>query len=301
MHSRAALLGTEANRFRSQQCRSKSQRMQRHSAIINRFKRLLAPAWCMALVTVLAVPQTAMAAPNARALAAAKEKAPGQSIAKQADQILREVGAYIGSAKAFTVHADIMFDHVLPSGQKLQFSANEEIVVERPDRLYVEWTGDLGVRRFWYDRKSITLYNPGMPFYASQDAPGAIDGMLAMLIANLNFTPPLSDIVLSDPYNAIRKNIEYGFDLGDNEVDGRSCRTLSFVGKTVDIQLWVENGPRPTPCKVLITYKLEPSQPQFAATFSDWDFAPRIDDRVFVPDLPPGTEKIPFVKISAAR
>ena len=58
---------------------------------------------------------------------------------------------------------------------------------------------------------------------------------------------------------------------------------------------------QPTPCKLVITYKNQPGQPQFTAVFSNWDFAPRIDTAVFTPELPPGTEKIPFATVAAAK
>jgi hypothetical protein len=51
----------------------------------------------------------------------------------------------------------------------------------------------------------------------------------------------------------------------------------------------------------VITYKSQPSQPQFTAVFSDWDFAPRIAEEVFTPQLPPGTQKIPFATVAAAK
>jgi len=50
------------------------------------------------------------------------------------------------------------------------FSAAEEVVLKRPGGLYVEWNGGLGARRFWYDGKSVTLYDPATPFYASRSA-----------------------------------------------------------------------------------------------------------------------------------
>jgi hypothetical protein len=84
-------------------------------------------------------------------------------------------------------------------------------------------------------------------------------------------------------------------------VNGRTCRTLAFVEKDIDWQIWIENGPQPTPCALVITYKREPSQPRFSAVFSNWDFTPRIDDAVFTPELPPGTQKIPFATIAAAK
>jgi hypothetical protein len=188
---------------------------------------------------------------------------------------------------------------VLPSGQKLQFSAAEEVVLERPGRLYVEWNSDLGARQFWYDGKSTTLYDPATPFYASAAAPPNIDAMLDELLPKLDFTPPLADFLYSDPYKTVRGHIQYGIDLSQNDVNGRKCRTLAFVDKHIDWQIWIENGPQPTPCKLIITYKTQPAQPQFTAVFSDWDFAPRIDPAVFTPDVPAGTRKISFAKVAA--
>jgi hypothetical protein len=83
--------------------------------------------------------------------------------AAQADRLIKEMSAYIGSAQEFTFHADVTFDHVLPWGQKLQFSAAEEVVLKRPRGLYVEWNGDLGARQFWYDGKSVNRRFPTKP------------------------------------------------------------------------------------------------------------------------------------------
>ena len=260
------------------------------------FPRLGALAAGMLLASTAAA-QDRPAVPNA---SPAATNASGPAVAEQADRLLKEVGAYIGSAGQFTFHADITFDHVLPSGQKLQFSATEEVVLKRPGGLYVEWNGDLGTRQFWYDGKSITLYDPSTVFYASEAAPPELDKMLEKLLPQLNFSPPLADFLYSDPYKTVRGNVQYGFDLGQNDVSGRSCRTLAFVEKDIDWQIWIENGPQLTPCKLVITYKNQPAQPQFSAVFSDWDFAPRIAEPVFTPELPSGTQKIPFETVSAA-
>jgi hypothetical protein len=258
------------------------------------------PVIAFSVVIACALAQGASAQTKPAAPAAAAN-APAPAVAESADRLIKEMSAYIGSANEFTFHADVTFDHGLPSGQKLQFSAAEEVVLQRPGRLYVEWNGDLGARQFWYDGKSLTLYDPAMPFYASEAAPPEIDGMLDQLVPKLDFAPPLTDFLFHDPYKTVRGNIQYGFDLGQNDVNGRSCRTLAFVEHDIDWQIWIENGPQPTPCKLVITYKNQPSQPQFTAVFSDWDFAPRIDEAVFTPELPPGTQKIPFATVAAAK
>jgi hypothetical protein len=51
----------------------------------------------------------------------------------------------------------------------------------------------------------------------------------------------------------------------------------------------------------VITYKMQPSQPQFTAVFTDWDFSPRIAAPVFTPEVPAGLVKIPFATVSDAK
>jgi hypothetical protein len=238
------------------------------------------------------------AAPVARL---APAHAPAQPVARQADAALKAMGNFIGSAGAFSFRADVTFDHVLPSGQKLQFSAQQDVVAERPGRLRVDWSGDLGARRFWYDGKSITLYDPAQPFYATASAPAQLDGMLDLLIGKYGFSPPLADFLYRDPYKTLRQNIQYGFDLGDSEVAGRSCRSFAFVEKKIDWQIWIEDSAQPVPCKVTITYKTNPAQPQFTAVFSDWKFAPRISEATFSPDVPAGIERIGFADLSNTK
>ena len=227
--------------------------------------------------------------------------APAPAVAPQAERVLRELGGYIGSAAQFVFDADITFDHVLPSGQNLQFAATEEAVLQRPGRLYVEWNGDLGSRQFWYDGRSVTLFDPATSFYASAAAPPDIDAMLRQLVLKLDFAPPLADFLYSDPYKQVHGNIQYGFDLGQNMVGNRQCRTFAFVEKNIDWQIWIENGPQLTPCKLVITYKTQPSQPQFTAVFTSWNFGSRIAPSVFTPELPAGTQKIPFATVAAAK
>jgi hypothetical protein len=221
------------------------------------------------------------------------------AVAEQADRLLRQMSDYIGSADQFTFHADINFDHVLPPGQKLQFSATEDVALQRPGRLYVEWHSDLGDRQFWYDGKSITLYDPGAPFYATEAAAAEIGSMLDKIVPQIDFAPPLSDFLYSNPYQSVHGKLQYGVYLGLNDVNGRSCHTLAFVEQDIDWQIWIDAGPQLTPCKLVITYKTQPAQPQFSAVFSDWDFAPRIAEPVFTPELPPGTKKIPFAPVVA--
>jgi hypothetical protein len=266
------------------------------------FLRLPKSEWMrigFAFIGLLTFPGVALAQATATTAAPASTKNSQPAVSERAGRLLKEMGAYIGSAQQFTFHAEVTFDHVLPSGQKLQFAAREDVALERPGKLYVEWSGDLGARQFWYDGKSVTFYDPATPFYATETAPPQMDDMLGKLIAQLGFSMPLVDFLYSDPYEAVSKNLQYGFDLGQNSVNGKNCRTLAFVEKDIDWQIWIDNGPQLTPCKLVITYKTHPAQPQFTAVFSDWDFSPRIANAVFTPELPAGSERVPFANLAA--
>jgi hypothetical protein len=109
---------------------------------------------CSAAIITIVLMQAALAQNQP---AASTATVPAPAVAESADRMLKEVGSYIGSAEQFTFNAKIIFDHVLPSGQKLQFSASEDVALQRSGRLYVEWDGDLGARQFWYDEVSHSL------------------------------------------------------------------------------------------------------------------------------------------------
>jgi hypothetical protein len=195
--------------------------------------KALIPGAVLLAALALAPGASAPKPPAAPAVAVTPKSATAPAVAPEADRLIKELGAYIGSADRFVFHADVIFDHVLPSGQKLQFSAAEEVVLQRPGRLYVEFGMAIsGPGNFWYDGKSVTLFDPATPFYASASAPPNIDDMLNQLVPKLNFSPPLADFLYRDPYQVVRGNIQYGFDLGQTNVNGRNCRTLAFVEKT---------------------------------------------------------------------
>src|SRR5262249_42372618 len=67
---------------------------------------------------------------------------PAPAVAVDADRLLKEMASYIGSAEHFTFHADVTFDHVLPTSQKLQFMATQDVALEQRSRcasVLVRW------------------------------------------------------------------------------------------------------------------------------------------------------------------
>jgi len=209
------------------------------------------------------------------------------------------MGAYLKAAQQYSFHAEITHDDILPSGQKIQLAGVYDAAVRRPDRVYTEYSGDAAARRFWYDGKSITLYEPMLNVYATEPAKPTFDATLEDLVGVLGFAPPLSDLMTSDPGATLRKNVLFGLYVGVTDVDGVRCHHLAFVEQHIDWQIWIEDGTQWVPRKLVITYKSIPGAPQFSAVLSEWDFATRSPDALFEPQLPDDVSRISFLSAKA--
>jgi hypothetical protein len=214
----------------------------------------------------------------------------------RADALLRAMGDYLASARQFSYRARIEFDDVLPTGQKIELGAIQDVAVRRPDRVYVEYEGDAGTNRLWYDGKQVTVLDGEEGVYAVAPMPGKIDQALDHLLKTYGFTAPLSDFFYSDPYEILRKRVQFGSYLGETQIEGVRCHHLAFVDKKIDWQIWIQDGTQLLPCKLVITYNLVPGEPEFEAVFSDWELDARLADALFTPLLPPGAAKIDFLE-----
>lgn len=214
---------------------------------------------------------------------------------------LKDMSDYLKAAKSYSFRASIQFDDVLPTGQKINFAAESEVSLRRPNGIHARQISDTGAKRLWFDGKALTLLDPIKQNYAVEAVAGNTDQALEHMINALHFTPPLSDFLYEDPAKALTKNTLFGFAVGNSEVTGIPCRHYAFVDKLIDWQLWIEDGKAPLPRKIVITYKTLPSSPQFMATLSDWDFTTRLPDSLFQAEIPAGAVKIPFMKEAQAN
>jgi hypothetical protein len=220
-----------------------------------------------------------------------------RDIEPEADKILKEMGDFLKNQKEFSATADVTLDDVLPSGEKLQYSATNSFVIHRPNKIYAQTVGDIGIKKFWHDGESITLLDVDKNVYAQEKAPSNIDNVLDHLMEDYGFSLPLADFVFSDPYSDLSENVEDGYYVGLHNVRGMKCNHLAFVQENLDWQLWVKEGKEPVPCKIVITYKDVPGLPQYTAVFTDWNFGTKEPDSKFRADSLEGAEKIEFLKI----
>ena len=243
------------------------------------------------------------AKPRPESKSPATETSKGEAVVvdPRADGLLRAMGDHLKAVKEFSFHAEITFDDVQASGQKIQSAATNDISVRRPDRIYANYKGDTDRKRFWYDGQKVTLYDGDHNVYATEKVPPSIDAALDYVSKQLGFNPPLSDFIYDDPAAVLRQDVISGSDLGETHVAGVSCQHLAFAEKNIDWQIWIETGRAYVPRKFVITYKTYPGAPQFIAVLSDWDFATPLSDALFSADLPPNAGLISFLKAAEPK
>jgi len=264
----------------------------------------LAVAACGAALGIALTLNGALAAdPSASATQAAPvaQAAPLPSVDPHAEELLAKTCEAMGSADAFSFHAEILFDKVLPHTVKIQYAAEMNFALQRPDELVVDYKSDLGGKQLWYQRDTLTIFDEPHEMYASMKVPSSIDTMLDEVEKTQHLTLPLSNLAYRDPCQRIRQQIIYGSYIGINDVNGVDCDHLAFSSSNIDLQLWLERSGKPVPRKMVINYRTEPGAPQYIAVLSDWKFPKQIPDSRFSPHLPKDAKKIEFLKVKESQ
>jgi hypothetical protein len=229
-------------------------------------------------------------------IAQTDESTPGDAIDEKAAEILRQMSDFIESQQKFSFSTETERDVLTTTGVFIQVAHSGEMMVNRPNQFRVNVTGDLVQREFLYDGKQVTVVDTERNIYATEDASASMDETLDTLIQKLNVNMPLAELLYSDIYEGLTKNVQAGFYFGMNEVDGVPCHHLVFVQDSIDWQVWIEDSETPLLRKVAIAYKNREGVPRYTATLSNWNLEPEIAPDRFTFSPPANAKEVEFVQ-----
>ena len=217
------------------------------------------------------------------------------------DQLLQQMSNALKDAKNLRFHAEINFDDVLISGQKIQYAGAVDVTLRRPNGVYIDYRDDLSAKRFWYDGKTGTLLDVAQEKYSKVNLPSDIDAAINELQNRFALTLPLAELISSD-FFAILDNIAlaWGF-IGVDDVGGTPTNHIAIVCEDTDLQLWIQKDGPPLLVKFVVTYKKIPQAPQYEAVLMDWDLAAKILPPSFDPVLPKDATQIDFLTAEGAQ
>lgn len=209
--------------------------------------------------------------------------------------ILKRMTDYLGSVQQFSVQTQNTLEDLLDSGHRIDLDVSAEVVVSRPNKLRSERKGDLVNQVFYYDGKTLTLYNPSSKVYAIEQVPGSFKGLFQYMYESLGFGIPASDLIYSDAYTQLMQDVSLAAVVGKTEINGVRCDHLLFSRPGVDFQVWIAEGSKPLPYKYVVTDTATPAKLSVSTFMNEWNLEPTVDDALFTFVPPKGTQKINFM------
>jgi hypothetical protein len=216
-------------------------------------------------------------------------------IEPKADQYLKAMSSYLASLKTFSFQVEEFIDEVQDDGQKFQLSNQRHLSVSRPNKVFGEDEGDTANSLFYYDGKTVTVFDRAQKTYATEKVPGNIDTTLDDLHDRFDTDQTLADFLFSDPYKVFTEHVQSGAYVGLHLVGKVKCHHLAFRQKLLDWQIWIDAGEQPLPRKLLITFKRQVDQPQYTALIHRWDVNPKLSDDLFQFQPAKGLRKVDFL------
>ena len=276
-------------------------------------KKRFASMWVQRLlltVIVLALPalgytQQAQTPPSAPAKEAPQTPAPAAPpsrpdiapvpiMEQRALDLLKRMSATLGAAKAFTYRSRSTVEVPAKTGQFITLFATSDVALERPNKLRVHVTGEVANFEFYYNGTNIAAFAPKNQVYSVASAPDTIDAMLKLVMDKSGIYFPSADVMYSDPYAVLTKDLTSAFVVGPATVDGVPCEHLAFMGPAVHWEIWVATGQSALPRRLEVTYTEVQNFPRFLVEFSNWNLKPKLAANRFTFKKPANATQIEF-------
>lgn len=212
-------------------------------------------------------------------------------------RILKQMTDFLDGLQQFSVQTQSIIEELHVSGHRIDRDLSASVTVKRPNKLRAARAGGLMDQRFFYDGRTLTLYNPSVKVYATQPAPATIEKMIDFARETVGILLPAADLLYRNAFPLLIQDVTLAKVVGKTVVGGVKCDHLLFSRPGVDFQVWVAEGKRPWPRRYVVTETATPSLLSITTVLSDWNLAPAVDDARFAFVPPKGTQAIPFMPL----
>ena len=148
----------------------------------------------------------------------------------------------MSSLKQFSVQAQNVFEDVLDSGHRVDYDLSASVIVSRPNKLRVDRRAGPVEQIFFYDGKTLTQYRPLDKVYATEAAPGTIEGMFDFARESLGLSMPIADLLYHNAFPLLMQDVTLAMVIGTVDIGGVRCHHLLFSRPGVDFQVWVTDA-----------------------------------------------------------
>ena len=257
-----------------------------------KFKTLVRSLGCAVFAAGLLV--------HGSSVAIADDKAGSQDASDQVikDQraldMLKSMSDTLASAQTLSFKVRGLVPFTAPTGQYISLFASSRVVMQRPDKLFVESRGDLFPSDIYYDGKTLTAVGLDKNFYAQREARGRHHRCdHAEGAAGLGHPGALRRPARLRPLRGLRQERREraaGRAIHDRRPQDRSPR---IYRQGIDWEVWIGTADK-LPRLMVVSYREGERQPTFTVEFSDWNIDAPVPARTFNAAIPKDAVKLEF-------
>jgi len=195
----------------------------------------------------------------------------GNDVSSQnAKGLLKAMSDYLAAQQSISMSFDSVFEVVSDQKQKFQIATSGTVDMTRPDKIHTTRKTGFSDTEMMFDGKTVSILGKGENAYVQAEVPGTVDNLIDQLRDRFNRQLPGADLLGSDVFAQLMTDVTDVKDLGSGVIGGQECDHLAFRAKDTDWQIWIAQGPKPYPCRYVITSKGVDQAPQFSMTIRDW-------------------------------
>jgi hypothetical protein len=211
---------------------------------------------------------------------------------EEAKSMLKAMSDYLAQQKSIAFDYDTNLEVVTKDQQKLLLASSGSVDLARPDKLRATRSGGFANVEIVFDGKTLTLLGKDANLYTQVEIPGTLDHLVDELRDKYQRPVPGADLLLSNVYDELMRDVVDVKDLGSGVIGGVECDHLAFRSKDVDWQIWIAQGEHPYPCRYVITSKAVDQGPQYSVQISDWKAGDQAASADFAFAAPTGARNV---------
>ena len=208
--------------------------------------------------------------------------------------VLKRMSDYIAALDQFVVNGTSMEDFRGEAGLIITSPNEVTVTLQRPNALRVRQFDGKATKDLYVNGDKLTIFDSATLFFANAKVPPNLDGAMTYALDELAIDLPLMDLIHSDVFSQLVGKDEDVIYLGDkNRISGVDCHQVAIRLADADVQIWVQEGDRPLPRRMMITSKWQGGAPRFIADMQ-WQEKPEITAGTFDFGAPEGASEIQF-------
>lgn len=208
--------------------------------------------------------------------------------------LLKGMSDNLAKAKSLSFKVRGLVPFASPTGQYISLFASSRVLMQRPNKLFIESRGDLFPNDLYFDGKSVTAIGRDKKFYSQREAAGGtIDEIIRSAHPGSDILALFAEILVSDPYAALTSDLSSALWVGQSTIGGAKTDHLAFTGKGIDWEIWI-NAQDKLPTLMVVSYRDGERQPTFTVEFSDWKLNTPIPAQTFNAKIPKDAVMLEF-------